>query len=585
LLGRRLRAGHELLQDLGYLLGRIVRRVGWVFLAAGRALRAAGRALRGFWFRRSLGFRRRFAAVLLVLALYSIFQLVALPGVPCDVSPAEQCPPTDDAIALVPADAYAYAHLNLEPDSSQFEQAKKLADGFPHFDAIAEGIFTALGPGRKLDLSIDVYPWLGDEAAAAELPAKGGAPESLLLAQVGDSAGARALLAKVAGRSSSRHPYRGVEVSIYSRRLASAEEQGFLLLGAPGAVRAAIDVSRGDGGSLADDGRADAARDRLPDDRLADLYVSRDGIDRLLAGRGGLADQLDTFTDFGASEGVAAALVAHHDGLEAKLSSVLDPEAAKAAPSFFSAFPEFDPSLASEFAPDTLALLAVGDLSKTVRSLLDQADAAFPGITDAFDRLSAQLAREGGPDIERDLLPLLSGQVAIGVTPARPLPYVTFVVDDVDEAKTRQAVAELQAPLVAAVNPARTGQAPTLSSHEVDGVEVRGVRISAALDLAYAITDGRLIAATNPRGVEQAIAGSSDLAGTDPYQAATGDASGGVSALVFLNLEGLVKLAEPRGLAEIVSEFSDDLARLKALGVTVRSDADSLDTVLFLDIE
>ena len=60
---------------------------------------------------------------------------------------------------------------------------------------------------------------------------------------------------------------------------------------------------------------------------------------------------------------------------------------------------------------------------------------------------------------------------------------------------------------------------------------------------------------------------------------------GEVSALVFLNLEGLVKLAEPRGLAEIVSTFSEDLARLKALGVEVRSNSDSLDTKVFLQIE
>jgi hypothetical protein len=47
----------------------------------------------------------------------------------------------------------------------------------------------------------------------------------------------------------------------------------------------------------------------------------------------------------------------------------------------------------------------------------------------------------------------------------------------------------------------------------------------------------------------------------------------------------LVKLAEPRGLAEIVSDFSDDLARLRALGVEVRSSAESLDTKIFLNIE
>jgi Protein of unknown function (DUF3352) len=522
---------------------------------------------------------------LLVLALYAVFRLVALPGVPCDVSPAKECAPGDDAIALIPADAYAYVHLNLDRDSSQFEQAADLASRFPHFGAIAQGSFRALGPGRRLDLAVEVLPALGDEIAAAELPGKGGAVEPILIAAVDQGAAAPALVSRIAGRQRSSAPYHGFEVSAYRGHLASAEDDGFLLFGERAAVLAAIDVGRGAADSLSDDERADQVRAALPENRLADLYLSKDGIERLLGGGRGIAAQLDTFTDFGASEGIAAGLVAHGQGLELDLSSKLDPDAAKAAPSFFSAFPEFDPTLASAFAPDTLALFGVGDLSKTVNSLLDQADAAVPGISEAFDRFSAQVARQGGPDLEHQLLPLLDGESAAGLNAARPLPYVTLVFDDVDEQKTREAIAGLQAPLIAAINPARTGQAPTFSTKQVDGVEVRSLRLSPALDLSYAITDGRLVLATDRRGVEQAVAGSANLAGNGDYETVTGAASGGVSALVFLNLEGLVKLAEPRGLAEIVSEFSDDLARLKSLGVTVKSDADSLDTDLFLEIK
>ena len=558
-------------------LGRVIRRVLRVFPAAARAIS-------GFWFGRSLAFRRRFAAVLLVLGLYAVFRLVALPGVPCEISPAKECPPTDDAIALVSADAYAYSHLNLDRDSSQFERALDLVDEFPHFAAIAQGTFTALGPGRELDLTIDVYPWLGDELAVAVVPGEAGAPEPLLIAAVADQRGVGAFLAKVGGPNPPTHSYHGVEVSSYSARLASAEAGGFLLLGDPGAVRTALDVDGGRADSLAGSDRADEVRDSLPENRLADLYLSKDGIGELLSGRGGLADQLDTFTDFGASEGIAAALIAHHDGLELDMTSHLDPEAVKAAPTFFSAFPPFDPSLASEFAPETLGLISVGDLSKTVNSLLDQADAALPGVAEGFDRLSAELARNGGIDIEEELVPLLDGEAAIAVAPARPVPYVTAVFDGVDEAKTREAVARLAAPLIAAANPAQTGEAPALSSERIEGTAVQSLRLSPALDLAYAVSDGRLIVSTNPRGVKRALEGPSDLAGTDAYRAVTsGDDE--VSALVFLNLEGLVKLAEPRGLAEIVSDFSEDLARLKALGVEVRSSSTSLDTRVFLNIE
>ena len=536
------------------------------------------------WWGRSLAYRRRVAAVLLVLGVYALIRFVPLPLVPCEVSPAEECPAADDAIALVPAEAYAYAHVNLDRDSTQYERAAELAAGFPNFAAIAQGSFRALGPGRTLDLGIDVFPWLGDEVAAVELAGRAGAPERLLLLAVGERAGARAFLDKVEGRRGREVEHRGVEIVVYRSGLASAEHEGFLLVGPSRAIRAAIDTAGGGTDTLAESEQADSLRDDLPDHRLAEVYVSEDGIDRLLAERGGLAAQLDTFTDFGASQGVAAALVAREDGLELELRSALDREAARASPSFFSAFPQFSPSLAAEFGPGTLALLEVGDPSQTVRQLLEQADAAVPGVAEAFDRLSSELARDGGVDVEEDLLPSFAGEAAVGVAPGRAVPYVTAVFADVDEEKAREAVARLQAPLIAALDPARTGQAPTFSTRRVEDVEVRSVRLGPALDLAYAIFDGKLAISTNPRGVEAAIAGDEDLAGIDAYREATAGQPDEVSALVFLNLDGLVKLAEPRGLAEIVSDFSADLARLRALSLTVQSRPDSLVTRLFLNI-
>lgn len=523
--------------------------------------------------------------MILILALYGLIRLVPLPGLPCQLSPAEECPPGDDAIALVPANAYAYAHLNLDRDSSQFEHAEELVSRFPHFGAIAQGIFRALGPGEQLDLAVDLFPWLGDEAAAVQLAGPAAGLASLLVLAIGDPAGARAFATKLGGEMSGAAPYRGLEVTSYGPSLASAASDGFLLVGRPAVVRAAIDAGLGEAESLKDSDRAEQVRDSLPEDRLADVYVSKDGIEALLADRGGVAEQLDTFTDFGASKGIAAALTAADEGLKLDLTSQLDPGAIKAAPSFFSAFSAFEPSLASEFAPDTLALLGVGEPSQTIGRLLDQADAAFPGIADAFDRLDAELSAAGGVGIERDLLPVLRGEAAVGVTPARPVPYVTAVFDEVDEEKAREVVARLQTPLASAFDPFATGQAATFSSTRVEGVDVRSVRLGAGLEPSYAVFGDRLVVATDPAGVEQAIEAPANLGGSDGYQEATGAAGDEVSALVFLNLAGLVKLAEPRGLAQIVSAFREDLARLRGLGLSVESSADRLQTSVFLHIE
>jgi len=85
--------------------------------------------------------------------------------------------------------------------------------------------------------------------------------------------------------------------------------------------------------------------------------------------------------------------------------------------------------------------------------------------------------------------------------------------------------------------------------------------------------------------VRQAVEGDEDLGGSDVFKTATSGASGDVSALVFLNLDGLVRRAGPLGLDQIVGGFGADVARLNGLGLTVKSDDDNLETTLFLGIE
>jgi hypothetical protein len=528
--------------------------------------------------------RRGAIGVAAVVAILLVVLLVPLPGVSCDVSLTKECGPGDEAIGLVQADAYAYLHADTDPGSGQFEQARELAERLPHFGAIAQGSFQALGVPGNVVLSRDVLPWLGSEAAAALVPAQGGAAQQLLLLSVADESGARSFLRQVGG-SGSRGEQRGTAVTTYRNGLASAELNGFLLLGGPAAVRGAIDAAGDGGDSLADDETAQDVRSSLPDERVADAYVSREGIARLLAGRPGAAGTLDTFADFGASRGLAAAAVAHDDGIELQLSSSLDPEEARAAPPFFAAFPEFTPEIASALPADTLAMLDIGDPSQTARALLEQADAAVPGISAAFDRLDRQLSRAGGIGIEHGLLPLLDGEAAVAVAPGRPVPYVTMIFDGVDEQRANDAVLSLQAPLIGAVNPATTGQAPTLSQRKIGGVTVHSINLSPAVDLTYAVSGGRLVIASAPRGVEQAHDGSDDLASQDSYRTVASPASDGTSALLFLNLQGLVQLAAPRGLAGIVSSFRQDLAKMKALGVSVKSSEDRLETKAFLEID
>ena len=502
----------------------------------------------------------------------------------------DECPPGDDAISLVPADAYLYVHIGLDPDTEQVERALDVAETLP---LIATGgsrlLAQQLGVPAPDDFLRLSRSWRGDEAAFAFLPGAEGRPRPLTLLAMSDGDRARRSMAEILEQGKPRkRTYRGVEIDAY-RDSDVADLDGFLAVGSPDSVRAAIDLERGAERtrSLSDDDASEDVRGELPDDRLADAYVSADGIDRLLAGRSGLASQLDTFTNFGASRGIAAAAVAEEEGIEIELESALDPERAEAHPSFFSAFPDFTPSLADEFPGGALAYLGIANPSETVQLLLEQAAAVAPGIVDAFDRLNRDLRRDGGVDLEQGVLPLLRGEAAASAAPGGLIPFLSFVFTDVDEGEAREAIARLQGPLIEALGPERTGQAAGFDEERVDDVTVRSVRLSPAFNLAYAIFDGKLVVSTDPMGVRRAIEGGDGLDEQDDYQAIASDAPDSVSALLFLNLEGLVRLAEPRGLAQIEPYviFRSDIAKLRALGLSVESDEDSLSTRLFVEIE
>lgn len=546
----------------------------------------AGGALRRAWLRHPPAFRRRALALFALVAVYAVVKLVPVPGVSCEISAVKECPPSDDAIAFVPADAFAYLHVSLDPDSSQLRSAREVSARLPHFEAIAQGLFASLSGRGDIDLARDVEPWLGDEAAFAEVPVAAARPEPLLIAALDDEAGAQDFLAQAVGQPSGEHSHGGSDVAEYAGGLASAERDGFLLFGGRGAVESAIDAKDDSGTALAADATAQEVRSHLPDLRFADAFLSADGL-ALLQRSGGAAGPLDIFTDTDSSRGLAVALVASADGLDAELSSDVDPAQARTTPGFLSAFPPFRPSLASLLDPRTFAVVQIGDPAKTVGDLLEQADALQPGISAAYRRLKGRLARTAGFDIDTDVLPALGDEMAIGIAPGPGAPYITAAFGGVDPASARSAVARLAGPLIGSLDPAKTGQAPTFSQSDVEGVRVDSLQISPTTTLYLAAFDRHLMVTTDPHGVRRAIAGQSTLAEDPGYQDAGGGSAAQVSALVFLDLGGLVSFSEPLGLADIRNyvRFKQDFARLGALGVSISSDEDSLDTDISLQIE
>jgi hypothetical protein len=545
--------------------------------------------------------RRRLAMALGFVAVLVLILAVAVPALPCSFPGGDRCPPSDDAIQLVPGDALAYVHVNLDPDSEQYRDASDLAARLPTLTQLATGRLLSRLPGpqgRPADFPRDVTPWFGGEAALAIVPAPGRASDEFQLLEASDTAGAARFARSIASGDVTDTRYRDVEVKVDARGLATAVAGGFLVIGTEAGVHQAIDAETGAAGarSLADAPDAADVRDALPDDRLADVYLSEDGIAELVSRSGGLLSQLSPFVDPGASRGVAAALVAGGDDLELAVRSVLDPSRARSNPGFLSAFAPFDPGLADALPSDSLGYVGIGEPGHALRSLLEQATAEEPGLAEAFTGLVQQLNQIGGVDVEKDLLPSLGDEAALALEPVQPgrgspsskgapppdalsqpgAPFLLFLASGVDEGRARGALARLEAPIAHAFGL----QAPVFGQQTFGDVEAQSLQLSPAVDLTYAIFDGLLVIATDPSGVERAVDDEGGLAGSDAYRRATAGFPDRPSVLAYLDLGGLVSLAENAGLGEdpAYATFAQDLRRLEALGVAIESTPETLST-------
>ena len=556
--------------------------------AAWRRLERAGGSIADWWSKPSRGTRIRIFTVAGVVVLYLVVKFLPVPGVPCEVSAAKECAPSNDTIAYAPRNTLLYAHLTVNSDSHQWELAGDLHKDLPNFVALLQSDTSALATpaGRAVDLSHEVVPWVKDDLALLGVPGPKKTTPEAYIAGVGDEAKANRFLASLSPGGKSKQAKVGdATMTVYSNGVATARSGDQALFGSLVAVRAALDAKAGRAPRL-DGSQQDSARDGLPDVRLAEVYLSPAGLQRILAGRPGGASQLDTFVDYGASTGMAVSARARDDGVELNLVSDLDPKLEQKSPTVFASLPRFSPGLADEAGSRALGYIGVGDLGPALNTALATAGAGAQGLAGSLRALAQSLQQQAGVDPFRDLFPALGGQAALVAEPTGTLPYASLIVDGVDEKKAGDALALLQQPLIRAV--ASGGpQVPSFQSKEMDGVTVHSVRVSPSVDLSYAIFDGKLVISTQPEGIAQVRSSGDNLADTGAYQAATENLPDQVSALVFLNLDEVLGLAQRAGLAEdpLYASLSEDIAHVQSLGLAVRGSVEELRSELFLAID
>jgi hypothetical protein len=458
----------------------------------------------------------------------------------------------------------------LPPSSAQQANLSTLLGKLPGFadtsvldakiDQLAQRFLAASG----VDYRADLRPWLGNELAVA-LSVKGPttAPQMLLLLAVKDPDAARAALPKIweqSGITFTANSYRGIEVMV-GDSASYALLPDLLVVGQSEArVRAALDADANATPSLADSADFSAAMERVPSDHLASAYLDLRAM--LPAGSSIQASGYST---------AAVALVAEASGLhavgEARFDAGRASEAAREAFARASAASD----LSAWMPADTKAETTFFGIAQSLTALSDQlkADPSLSESADALQQVRTLAAVGLGINVDRDLLPLLDGEVAVAVGGSADHLHAQLVLKPSDPDAAAVSIGRLQAALVAhgATVRAQSGVPP------VTVIEVPQVG-----SLAYAVADGVVLIGPDADSIIAAVdayRSEASLATEDRYLAAFALAGKRGESELWLDVGGLLDTAG--AMAGLDPDARDILNQIGAFALSAAPQGDHLE--------
>lgn len=496
--------------------------------------------------------------------------------------------PATGAARLVPANALAYVHLSTDPSRPAVQAARRLAVRFPDYPLLYAAVLNRLdatlaGGARTVEFARDVQPWLGKEAALAELATSGATAQPVLVLDVRNRARARAVLTSAGAAPAGA--YDGVSLLSAASGSEVAFVGHYLVAGPDPGVRAAIDAARGRTRSLAYDPVYERAAASEPADRVLDAYLPAAGARQLLASHSGVAGAIAVMLGRPGIEGTAISVSASASGARVLVHSVLGPGARAAGGR------SFTPTLQSVLPSGSSVMLDVAGLDRAAPGLLRAGAAAGIGanIGALLHRLGTALASEGVK--LGGILSIFDGETAVALSPG-PSPALLIVARVRDAAAARAELASLEGPLTALFAPpgsASAGQIPELADTEVHGATVHEVQLGPGLQLDYGVWGDLVVVSTSIKAIDGVAARGRALAGDAAYRAvlsAPSHPSGRVSSLVFLDFSRLLGLAEQMGLtgSARTRALLPDLAKVRTVGLSSTSTNRDMTTELTLEI-
>jgi hypothetical protein len=416
-----------------------------------------------------------------------------------------------------------------------------------------------------LTLDRDVRPWLANEAAYAQLPGKG---QNLLLFRVREQ---RAALNSIRRAGGSAGTYKGAPLHDVGEGSVAAFASGWVLVGAPDAVRRGLDLKTNAGGSLARDKTYSDLEGGLPGDRVGNAWLSQTWLQSHLAGPAAMLA--------GAARVPAiqsAAVGFGDDGKVIRLAFRGRPAPGQAPVNGCTGEAGQSDTLLSKSPAHPAFFLGLAGAECVIRDLMASPTSA---VGKAISGFAAQ-AGKSGVNVDKDLLPLLGGDSALSLTPG---PTITLEAGDVPAQQSLNTVGRLQPALIKLLDPERGGSTPDFTAQNVNGVNALTATLTPGLQLSYAAFDGDLVMSTALSGIADAKKGQ-HLAQSGDFKTVLGSRPKATSALVFLDLQKLLALADQAGLGSnpTYAAVRDDLKKIGAAGAVLSREGNDIDAELRL---
>jgi hypothetical protein len=462
------------------------------------------------------------------------------------------------AASVAPAGSLVYGEATLRPEGDQKAAVEALVNKFPgegsagdRIQRLMETLFTEAD--TSLTYREDVEPWLGDEAAffVSNFRPEGEDADGALLVATEDEDASLAAVQKAAS-DERKADHSGHDVYLYDDgEEAAAAVDGWLALGTPGAVEAAIDTAEGDD-PIEDDDRFKETLEDAPEDRLGFVYVDMPGFYERLQGMPGLG-QLGGFRQL-FEEPILVTADAEESGVrfEATIPTKLT-----------AGFPIVSEGTgeAGDLPADSWLALAQPDLGQTIEGYVDLAAGAVGGR----DAIEEQLRSATGLDLDEDVISWMGDWSAfVRGTSVDSLDGAVVIETSDEEASGRfiDAIARL----------ARQDADPGTTIDPLDlpgggeGYTVRGPELPQPVHLFQ--RDGRVVGAYGDAAANDALDPGETLAGSADYTQAEDVLGGDYAVSFFLAFGPILELAESEGASES-PDYQEAKPYLEPLGALV----------------